>query len=77
MVQFSHKYTKYVIKIDAFAPTLPHTPSFHKQCLKCFLSVLILTVLLHIIMTEELQQCSKNDALMLLNSPDIHFAARI
>ena len=39
-VQFPHKDTKYVIKIDAIAPTLPHTPNFHHQCLKCFLSVL-------------------------------------
>jgi hypothetical protein len=77
MVQFLHKDTKHVIKIDAFVPTLPHTPTFQHQCLKCFLSVLILTVLIRIIMTKELQQCSKNDALVLLNSPDIHFAARI
>jgi hypothetical protein len=77
MVQLPHKDTKDVIKIDAIAPALPHTHNVHKQCLKCFLSVLILTVLLHIIMTEELQQCLKNDALMLLNSPDMHFAARI
>jgi len=36
MVQFPHKDTKDVIKIDAFAPTVPHTPNFHNQCLKCF-----------------------------------------
>lgn len=37
MVQFPHKDTKDVIKIDAFATTIPHTPNFHNQCLKCFI----------------------------------------
>jgi len=52
-VQFPHKDIKDVIKTDAFAPTIPHTPNFHNQCLKCFLKCFNFNLLLHIIMTEE------------------------
>jgi hypothetical protein len=31
-VQFLHKGTKDVIKIDAIMPTLPHIPDFQYQC---------------------------------------------
>jgi len=31
-VQFPHKGTKDVIKIDAIMPILPHTPDFQHQC---------------------------------------------
>jgi hypothetical protein len=58
-------------------PTLPHTTQYSAPMFNVFfLSVLIVTILLHIFMTEELQQCSKNGALVLLTAPDIHFAAR-
>jgi len=35
-VQFPHKGTKDVIKIDAITPTLPHTPDLQHQCWKGF-----------------------------------------
>jgi hypothetical protein len=58
-------------------PTVPQTTQYSASVFKVFvLSVLILTILLHIFMTEELQQCSKNGALVHLTAPDIHVAAR-
>jgi hypothetical protein len=76
MVQFPTKILKMLLKQIPSCTHFHIPPNIQHQYLKCFLSVLISTVLLHIFITEELQQCSKNGALVLLTAPDIHFAAR-